>query len=55
MDALTTELDSDELNQYSQQVLNQSEYAEYQGEGLGHGLGMDVHELPFIGMGKNHL
>ncbi|VAW45791.1 Aminopeptidase YpdF (MP-, MA-, MS-, AP-, NP-specific) [hydrothermal vent metagenome] len=53
MDALTTELAADELNQHSQNVLNQSAYAAYQGEGLGHGLGMDVHELPFIGMGKN--
>jgi len=58
MDALNNaknqEIQADDLFQYSQQVLNQSAYARYQGEGLGHGLGMDVHELPFIGMGKNN-
>lgn len=53
MDALTAGIEADDLFQHSQQVLNQSKYAEFQGEGLGHGLGMDVHELPFIGMGKN--
>jgi len=53
MDALTEEIEADDLYQHAQQILNQSEYAEFQGEGLGHGLGMDVHELPFIGMGKN--
>lgn len=53
MDALTAEIEADDLYQQAEQVLNQSQYAEFQGEGLGHGLGMDVHELPFIGMGKN--
>ena len=53
MDALTTEIEADDLYQHAAKVLNQSEYAAFQGEGLGHGLGMDVHELPFIGMGKN--
>ena len=53
MDALTEEIEADDLYQHAQQILNQSSYATYQGEGLGHGLGMDVHELPFIGMGKN--
>ncbi len=53
LDALTTEIEADVLYQHAKQVLNQSPYAEFQGEGLGHGLGMDLHELPFIGMGKN--
>ncbi|MCX7552729.1 aminopeptidase P family protein [Marinicella sp. S1101] len=53
MDALSEEVEGLKLHQASQHILNQSPYAKYQGEGLGHGLGMDVHELPFIGMGKN--
>lgn len=39
------------LFQQAQTVLNQSQYAKYQGEGLGHGVGMDLHEFPFIGQG----
>lgn len=53
IDAFTEESEGSVLNQASQQVLNQSQYAKYQGEGLGHGIGMDVHEQPFIGMGTN--
>lgn len=53
MDAFTEEVEGSVLHEASQQVLSQSPYVQYQGEGLGHGLGMDVHELPFIGMGKN--
>jgi Xaa-Pro aminopeptidase/Xaa-Pro dipeptidase len=53
MDALTEEIEADDLYRHAEQVLNQSDYAEFKGEGLGHGLGMDVHELPFIGMGEN--
>jgi Xaa-Pro aminopeptidase/Xaa-Pro dipeptidase len=39
----------DFLQQQAQAILNQSAYAKYQGEGLGHGVGMDLHEFPFIG------
>lgn len=37
------------LNAQSQAILNKSPYAQYQGEGLGHGVGLDLHEFPFIG------
>jgi len=46
-----TEVVGELLFQQSQHILNQSQYAPYQGEGLGHGVGMDLHEFPFIGQG----
>jgi len=53
MDALQADMSADELFKVAQAVLNKSPYANHQGEGLGHGLGMDLHELPFIGMGPD--
>ncbi len=40
----------DAVNQSSQKVLQQSGYGEFSGEGLGHGVGLVLHERPFIGM-----
>ncbi|QFU06433.1 putative peptidase (plasmid) [Pseudoalteromonas sp. THAF3] len=37
-----------ELNHAAQQVLASSPYHRYAGEGLGHGVGLTLHELPFI-------
>ncbi|TDR20453.1 M24 family metallopeptidase [Marinicella litoralis] len=51
MDAFNHEVSGEMLYQQAQKVLNQSQYAQYQGEGLGHGVGMDLHEFPFIGQG----
>lgn len=36
------------LNAASQQVLDDAGYGEYAGKGLGHGLGLFLHEVPFI-------
>jgi Xaa-Pro aminopeptidase len=51
LDVLRPGITTTELNEAAQAVLNRSPHAQYQGEGLGHGLGMDLHEQPFIGMG----
>lgn len=37
------------LYQQSANILLNSEYKQYAGEGLGHGVGLVLHELPFIG------
>ena len=51
IDVLHAGISTTTVNQAAQAVLNQSAFAQHQGEGLGHGLGMDLHEQPFIGMG----
>ena len=51
IDVLRPGISTTAVNQAAQEVLNESAWAQYQGEGLGHGLGMDLHEQPFIGMG----
>ncbi|MGJ8663119.1 MAG: M24 family metallopeptidase [Marinicella sp.] len=53
MDALTIGISGNELHQIAKGILDQSPYAAYQGEGLGHGLGLDLHELPLMGMGQD--
>ncbi len=53
MDALTIGISGNELHQKAKGILDQSPYAAYQGEGLGHGLGLDLHELPLMGMGQD--
>ena len=40
-----------QLNQIAQQVLQQSPYAAYAGEGLGHGVGLALHEFPLMRSG----
>lgn len=51
IEAIEEGVTGDQLNQVSAEVLNASEYAQYQGEGLGHGVGLELHEFPFIGKG----
>ncbi|MBQ4811205.1 aminopeptidase P family protein [Pseudoalteromonas luteoviolacea] len=41
-------IDYNSLNQVAHQVLANSPYAQFAGEGLGHSLGLDLHEQPFI-------
>ncbi|GEK11282.1 M24 family metallopeptidase [Pseudoalteromonas peptidolytica] len=43
-----------ELNTASHQVLSNSPFAQYAGEGLGHGVGLFLHEQPFIKPGVDH-
>lgn len=40
----------DYLYQQSANILHNSDYKEYAGEGLGHGVGLQLHEQPFIGL-----
>jgi len=51
LDALNEGIVGQELYLHAKNVLDQSPYAQFQGEGLGHGLGLDLHEFPFIGLG----
>lgn len=53
MDALTIGISGNELHQQAKRILDASPYAAYQGEGLGHGLGLDLHEFPLMGMGSD--
>ena len=39
------------LYQQSERILQASPYAKYMGEGLGHGVGLELHEQPFMGRG----
>ncbi|MEJ6473875.1 Xaa-Pro peptidase family protein [Pseudoalteromonas piscicida] len=43
-----------DLNNASHEVLNNSEFAQYAGEGLGHGVGLFLHEHPFIKPGVDY-
>ncbi|WP_281561267.1 Xaa-Pro peptidase family protein [Thalassomonas sp. RHCl1] len=49
LDALTPGIRGSDLYQYSADILHASDYKNYAGEGLGHGVGLELHELPFIG------
>jgi Xaa-Pro aminopeptidase/Xaa-Pro dipeptidase len=51
IDAIKIGVSGEYLYRQSEKVLLSSPYAEYMGEGLGHGVGLDLHEFPF--MGKN--
>ncbi|TMP39038.1 M24 family metallopeptidase [Pseudoalteromonas rubra] len=47
-------LDCQVLNEAAHAVLLDSDFAQYAGEGLGHGLGLFLHEQPFIKSGVNY-
>ncbi len=49
IDALIEGVSGEQLYQQSANILLSSEYKKYAGEGLGHGVGLQLHELPFIG------
>ncbi|WP_286264442.1 M24 family metallopeptidase [Thalassotalea atypica] len=51
LDTLTEGITGERLYQSAADVLTQSPYAQYMGEGLGHGLGLDLHEFPIMGAG----
>ncbi|MCO7227367.1 Xaa-Pro peptidase family protein [Pleionea sp. CnH1-48] len=55
IETLTAGVSTNIANEASQQVLTQSDYAQYAGEGLGHGVGLYLHEQPLIGMGPEHV
>ncbi|MCG7552045.1 Xaa-Pro peptidase family protein [Pseudoalteromonas sp. Of11M-6] len=43
-----------DLNNASHDVLSHSDFSQYAGEGLGHGVGLFLHEQPFIKPGVDH-
>jgi Xaa-Pro aminopeptidase/Xaa-Pro dipeptidase len=51
MDAIEHGVTGEFLYQQSERILQASPYAKFMGEGLGHGVGLELHEQPF--MGKN--
>lgn len=46
---------SKEINRYAQEVLVQEKIEHTMKHGLGHGVGLDVHERPGIGPTSNHI
>ena len=49
LDALKAGMTGKELYRHSADILLNSDYKAFAGEGLGHGVGLELHELPFIG------
>lgn len=49
IEALAPDIDAEVPWQAAKAVLDSTPYAEHAGEGLGHGLGLDLHERPFMG------
>jgi Xaa-Pro aminopeptidase/Xaa-Pro dipeptidase len=49
IDAITMGVTGKQLYQKSANILLNSEYGAYAGEGLGHGVGLQLHEIPFLG------
>ncbi len=49
IDKLTEGVSGAHLYQKSASILLNSEYKDYAGEGLGHGVGLQLHEQPFLG------
>lgn len=51
IDAIADGVSGEFLAQQSDQILNTSPYGKFKGEGLGHGVGLELHESPFMGKG----
>ena len=49
IDAIAIGVTGKQLYQESANILLNSEYSDYAGEGLGHGVGLQLHEIPFLG------
>jgi len=49
IDKLTEGVSGEYLYQQSANILLNSDYKDYAGEGLGHGVGLQLHEQPFLG------
>jgi len=55
MDLLKAGVNCIDLQNTSQQVLDNSGFGEWAGQGLGHGVGLFLHEQPFISKNCNHV
>ena len=50
IDKLSEGVSGQTLYEQSANILLNSDYKDYAGEGLGHGVGLQLHELPFLGL-----
>ncbi|KZN44932.1 Xaa-Pro aminopeptidase [Pseudoalteromonas luteoviolacea] len=55
LESVKSGIDCDSLNKVAHQVLTSSPFARFAGEGLGHGLGLNLHEQPFIKPKVSHI
>ena len=46
-------VDGNEIHELSRKIIGDAGYGEYYGHGLGHGVGIDIHELPNFGRTHN--
>ena len=51
MESISDGVTGEFLAQQSDNILDASPYSIYKGEGLGHGVGLELHEFPFMGKG----
>ncbi|WP_105189180.1 M24 family metallopeptidase [Pseudoalteromonas sp. T1lg48] len=54
LDAVRPGVSAHELNAKAHEVLQASPFGQYAGEGLGHGLGLFLHEIPFLKPGEQY-
>ncbi|MFY8274650.1 M24 family metallopeptidase [Pseudoalteromonas sp. SSDWG2] len=54
LDAVMPGITAHDLNAKAHEVLQASPFAQYAGEGLGHGLGLFLHEIPFLKPGVQY-
>mgnify|MGYP000794874119 CR=1 FL=1 len=46
-------MDGHDIHLLSKKIIGDAGYGEYYGHGLGHGVGIDIHELPVFGRKSN--
>jgi len=51
--AIHAGVDGSDIHLLSQKIIGDAGYGEYYGHGLGHGVGIDIHELPVFGRKSN--
>lgn len=51
--AIRAGVDGHDIHLLSQKIIGDAGYGEYYGHGLGHGVGIDIHELPVFGRKSN--
>jgi Xaa-Pro aminopeptidase len=49
MDAVRPGMTGQEVDRVARQVIEDAGYGKYYGHGLGHGVGLEIHEAPFLG------